>query len=631
MKKRYGILLAILLFFIPVYGSKVVASNDSIKKFYMDATVEDNGDILVKEIFDLAGNYNGFERVIQYRNPDVAKFDGSEEAFNGSDIYNGTSIQLVQIKGIPLNDGIDANSWKQMGTVFLEDTYAQSGSYGTYTTQEDSLGARYKIFNPASRNQAFYLEYRLTNMAVLHNDVAELGWNIFSDALVEDIDQFELTLHLPGNQDLLRGWAHGPLNGTIKLLDQKTVKVTIDHLQAKSAMDVRLMFDRNTIINSTKKTDVNAKEMILKVEGKRAEEANQRRKQAQLLYYGIYAFSGIWMLGLGLVILYVYYKYDREYRSDFNQKYFREFPNTYGPEIVGYLMNKKIETNELSASILNLVYKKVVQVDEIPNKKKKDYQLTYQPEKVASAQLTTAEMQLISWLFGKEKQITLRTFQKKAKSGYESFLTSYDVWKKEAQTEANSYRFYEAEGSKKVIPILYSIVGFFIAFGVLSITENIILGFLMIILAVIAIIYLASFTRRTKFGNDEFQKWKAFKNFLLDFGHFSDKELPEIVLWEKYLVYAVSLGCASKLSKVMQVRIQEMPDYVAMGMYPNMYDIGFMMAFNRSINHSVNSAVSNAISTRAAAQSSSSSAGGFGGGFSGGGGSFGGGGGGGRF
>ena len=35
-------------------------------------------------------------------------------------------------------------------------------------------------------------------------------------------------------------------------------------------------------------------------------------------------------------------------------------------------------------------------------------------------------------------------------------------------------------------------------------------------------------------------KWTAFKKFLNDFGSFDVKELPEIKLWERYLVFPVS-------------------------------------------------------------------------------------------
>ena len=116
-----------------------------------------------------------------------------------------------------------------------------------------------------------------------------------------------------------------------------------------------------------------------------------------------------------------------------------------------------------------------------------------------------------------------------------------------------------------------------------------------------------------------------------DFGTMDKKDLPEIVLWEKYLVYAVSLGCADKLSKTMQLRINEFNDTDLIDIHYSMRTMRDMMVFNRIMSSTVTTAVNNAYSAQSIANSSNSSGGGFGGGFSGGGGSFGGGSGGGRF
>ena len=130
---------------------------------------------------------------------------------------------------------------------------------------------------------------------------------------------------------------------------------------------------------------------------------------------------------------------------------------------------------------------------------------------------------------------------------------------------------------------------------------------------------------------EHYKKWKAFRNFLSDFGRFDEKELPEITLWEKYLVYAHILGCAKNLEKQMKFKIKEIyPDDNVPTMM-DFYIMDRMMDANiaRSITSTVHSAVSASNST--IASSTASSIGGSGGGFSGGGGSFGGGGGSGSF
>ena len=53
----------------------------------------------------------------------------------------------------------------------------------------------------------------------------------------------------------------------------------------------------------------------------------------------------------------------------------------------------------------------------------------------------------------------------------------------------------------------------------------------------------------------EYSKWLAHKRFLKDFGKFDSKELQEIVLWDRYFVTAVTLGCSNKVLEKMEMYI----------------------------------------------------------------------------
>lgn len=629
MKKWcYGILLFCLLW-IPTI---VFAEESGINRYYMDATILSNGDIRVKEGFDLNGTYNGFERIIRYQNPGSDSFDFTSDSYGGSDLHNGTGITLNRILGIEKSSlEIDSLS-NPVGDLFRK-TYSGYG-YQDYEEAQSITGATYKIYNPSSKNKAFYLDYTLENMGIVHEDVAELGWNIFSTELNEDIDSFVLYLHIPNNSETLRAWAHGPLNGNIELVDKETVKVTIDDLQKNTAMDVRVVFDKDILFAASKKSGVEALPKILNYEEKMANKANQERKKARILYYGILTISSVWFLGLIILLIRTYMKYDKEYKPSFIGKYYREFPDNLDPEIVGYLMNKKVSANDLSASILNLIYKKVIRAEKIQNEKgKEDFNLIYQNE-FANA-LSPREQKIIDWLFrtdpsenSQAMQIKMSEFKHKAKSRYDSFLGSFEDWQQQTLRDAQAMNFYENSNKGKTGLMIYAILGIFLAVFNIKVESNLFISVALIFTSVITILYGAAFTKRSVTGNESYAKWKGMKNFLNDFGNFSEKELPEIALWEKYLVYAVTLGCANKLAKTMEVKAREYnPTYTS---YYG-YSYSDMIFFHHSISVNVNSAVNTAISTRSAARSSDSSSGGFGGGFSSGGGSFGGGGGGGRF
>ena len=79
-----------------------------------------------------------------------------------------------------------------------------------------------------------------------------------------------------------------------------------------------------------------------------------------------------------------------------------------------------------------------------------------------------------------------------------------------------------------------------------------------LISTIVLFIYVWSVSKKTERGIEHYTQWKAFKKFLLDFGRFDEKELPEIVLWDLYLVYATVLGIADKVSKSMEIKIKQL-------------------------------------------------------------------------
>lgn len=635
MKRLYGIVIFLIVCcFIPICG---YASDYGIENFNMHVTVLPNGDLYVRELFTMNGSFNGMDRDILFKNPNAPIFDESKiESFEGSDIYNGTNIELVQIRSIPYTNSI---SWKELetaGTLFEEVSTASSGQSGVYTVSRNSNGESYRIFNPSSNRSAFYLEYILKDMAIQHNDISELGWNIFSKEFRESIHHLKVDIYLTNNKEDLRAWAHGPLTGEITLDGKNHVILTIDDLPAYTAIDTRIAFDQDFLIAPKKTTSINALDSIIQLETKLADEANQLREEARRqveeeqkrikrgrIIFGIV--GGIWIIGLGVLIRYVYKKHDKEYASTFKTQYFRDFPADYNPSTVGYLFHRSISSNDLSACLLNLIYKKAVTFEKID---KKDYKLTYYENKIA---LTKADEKLVKLIFTKP-EITLSEIKKKAKSGYSTFIKNYTEWQSVAKEDAEQEGFYETKIKIKALSSLYSLLG--LAIGIFSMQYSVVIGLIALASALISLIYFLSFTKKTKKGNEHYLKWKALKRFMEDFGRIDKKDLPEIVLWEKYMVYAVSLGCADKLAKTMELRINEFSEYDAMNMMYDMHMMRDMMYFNHVVNSSINSAVNSAYSAQSIANSSNSSGGGHGGGFSGGfsgGGSFGGGSGGGRF
>ena len=198
MKKWIWYLVFILVLLIP---GKVLAYDTD--KFYIEAYINDDGSMTVKEIISF--------------NQD--SFDGTN--FYTADIYNGSNLDINLIGALDkdlIGDEFPSNY--EVSKIFEENYYASNGDSGVYTINYTSYGYGYslRLYNPSSMNQAFYLEYTVDDVVVIHNDYAEVLWNFLGE-WQESIKDFQITVHLPGSSDEIRVWSHGALNGENKIVN----------------------------------------------------------------------------------------------------------------------------------------------------------------------------------------------------------------------------------------------------------------------------------------------------------------------------------------------------------------------------------------------------------------------------
>ena len=637
MKKLY--LFLILLIFPFIAHAEV---DYDITDYYITSDIEVAGGLKIKELIVLDGTFNGYERNIVYRNDSLEEWEAGNVNFEKSSIYNAAGIDNLKVAAMKVNGDVSFDTMKNISNYASEVDSANLGESNVYTTTKNSNGIDVRMYMPANNEKvAFYLEYVVANAVVMHNDVAELYFPFIGDKFSDDIDNVNVQVFLPAadTSNNFRIWAHGPLSGEINKYQNENKEnigliASIKDLKANTGFDIRVTFDKSLILvpQFLHHSNEDALDKILEVENKRADDANAKRKKIKAVYYSIkYAAIG-YLIFLIVMWIYIYVKFDKEYKADFKNKYNREFIDDYNVEVIDYLFNKNITPNAMSASIMNLVYKKNISVEEIPSdKKKKEYTFKL----LNKENLSKSEEYLIEFLFdtvGNGSEFTTKKLKDYAKStsSYSTFTSKYSTWKNNVIQEGQQQNFYESNTKIKFIGLIIALIGGLIFVTNILCNTDILIAYAIIIPIVIFAIYIMTFNRRTKSGNEDYAKWKAFKNFLNDFGTFDIKELPEIALWERYMVYATIFGLAKKVQKSMNVYIQELdpngtlyPYYYNSWMY---YDLNYAVA--DSVNSAVNSAVNYSINT-ANANSSYSSGSGFGGGFSsGGGGGFGGGGGG---
>lgn len=644
MKKISFILFSLFIMLLPIF---VYA--DGTTRYYIEVNVLDNGDAEVKELKLMDGEYNGYKTDIRYKSNGLTKFDGSKSSFEGSDIYNASALTDVKVYDVKFTT-TDFSIINNKNREFVLVNSAEKGDYGVYTKTTNSEGIEILSYQPSVYKRASLVTYTLKDLVVVHNDIAELAHDFIGTDYQEDISNLIIRINLPSSSKELRIFSHGPLNGKNRIIDDKSVEITYETLDKENAVDGRVVFDKSIVPNATKKSNVDGLGKILEVEKERANYANKlreaarkREKMLQTLAIIMEILLGIWLIGLIVIVYKFYNKNDKEYRSEFNGKYFRDFPEEYTPSTVSYLMNKSINNLSFNAGILDLIRKKAITIEEVTidkkglfkNKQQKDYKLSRNMNFNLDT-LSTSEKKLFNLLIGtvgNGDYVILGDMKEFSKdyNNAKRLISGYDSWRYACELEAETEEFYENTKKEKTNCILYSLIFIPITFLALLCGSNMGRVLLMDLFGILAIIYFSSATKRTKKGNEQYHKWKGLKNFLADFGRLDEKDLPEIKLWERYLVYATMFGLAAKVQNAMKMNLERMN-------YSDNIDFTYLYFenyyFSNSMTNAVNSSLSSArgtISTHELASSSDSSSGGYGGGSSFGGGGFGGGSGGGRF
>ena len=150
--RKFKLLLLFLMILFPTcinaYG---------IENYYIDATIESDGDILVEEYFNLTGQFNGMERIIKYANDDTYEFDSEMTSFGGSSIHNGSGLEIIEVKSVSINSKFSFDNVN--GTLFNRVYSAEKGDYGVYEENLTNYGKSLLIYNPSSYNKAFYIKY----------------------------------------------------------------------------------------------------------------------------------------------------------------------------------------------------------------------------------------------------------------------------------------------------------------------------------------------------------------------------------------------------------------------------------------------------------------------------------------
>ena len=616
LKRRIEVSVIFLVIFALLSSVTAYCADDRsyyMSGFKVNAQLDSQGNMDVTEeiTYEFDGSFRGVYRTL--------KTAGSEgvEAIEIRKIQNGRVSEFMQ---------------------------NNSEAEGSYQLINEGDGIRLKIFSAAEdESSTFAIKYRVLNAASKYNDIGELYWKFMGEDTDVKIENFQVEIKLPdgAEKEQIRIFAHGPLSGVSKIVDSRTVSLQVDKLMPHNFVEARVLFPPVLINNSKKVLNKDGLLNIMAEEKGFADEANAARRRARATI----AFSFVYVLLELLMIVYLYFKYDKEYKAKFMGEYFRELPGNYSPAVLSVLWNfGKVKPRDITATIMDLVRRKYLKLNVeqkeikwlLKNKVEEEYVFVKNKE-VDLAALTPHEKYFIDWMIytlGDGEKVSLTDIEQSSKtlSGAESFKTDYDTWVAQVKIEADSHSFLDKSTVKgQIFGAITAFIGMIYG-GITVVRHGNILGFIaLMVFSIILLIYSLLIRRRSKHGVEQFKMWKAFRKFLTHFSQIDKAELPAVILWEHYLVYAITLGVAKEVISQLKLVFRD-EDFNNSGltyMYYGHYRHNY--SYFDTIDNVTKTMVKTTESVYTQAISKMSSSSGGGGGFSGGGGGGGGGGGAGAF
>lgn len=626
-------------------------SQVSFAKSYSIDSVEINATL------DDAGNLNVFEQ---------RQYD-----FHGS--YNG--VYWLLPTGVNKSNGLDTNvTVTDAGILssgepqsFLNTATQDFGVDSTYAVYDEGSNKKVKLYSAhKDSTETFYIKYTINNLATRWSDTSELYWKFISDGW--DEDSHNVHLHIAFNSaaqnsesenELIKVWGHGNLNGTVKRTDN-SIEADIPVVYSDDFAEIRATFPTSWIAKAPEQPDAKLNQ-ILEEEKQYAEKANETRRRVKL-----YAWTTIGATIALFVITVIYtwtrlLKEKRHKQEIFSDKYFRDLPTNDHPLVLGYLyqMTHKRQSNLstlFSAELIKLADDKVVDIRSSEKKKllgKKTEVIIGQNQVVTqdssldhdqSETWFTIDRQFERLLFDTlfkltgsfdqhdRKQVNISALSHISRKRAQEYGEALEDWKFNLEGEYETKFVGSSRTQGSVVAVALIILTFVIGFFQFVTLSDMILGVMILISLInLAILTLGLYSFNTL--NDEglrvSAQLDALKKWLEEFTLLDEAIPNDIVLWNKLLVMATVFGIADKVMDQLKIHIPEMfedesviPYWWWFYGYHSHATFAPMESINSSINHLNAEAFS----------SSFSSASGSGGGFSsGGGGGFGGGGGGGAF
>ena len=521
---RKNILRIFLFFLISIVS---FAANYRIEKLDIEANLQKDGSMVVSE-------------AVTY---DIDEING---VYFDIDAKGFGELEDLQV----FEDDPNTSSFKEVDT----SNYEVSVSDELY---------RIKLYSKNQNNiRTFKFVYKLPEAIKVYDDVAQFNRKMVGQEWQQGINYITAKVIIPvsasyDNSNILV-FGHGPLTGEVDK-EGNTVVYRLNNYYPGDFLEAHILMEPEIFseYNKSKIVHKDMKQKLLDMEAKLADEANAERDKARRQpnkFKKLFGKQGL-MLGVlvsiwGALMFYIYGIYRRKNRvKNSVGKYLRELPDDSSPALVGSFMTDSIGGNEILATIVDLIRRKILRLE--TSEEKSIITLVGNTEKLSAQERVIVDIYIND--FGDGKSLDLKSFGFFQKVPM-STARKFEKWKTIIQSEMNRkdlvFEGFKGMGKDLFYKSLCGIILGIKFFG--NILEKAMESKMFLIIIIMGVILFISLTK-ARYPRKELaeakDKWQAFKNFLSDYSQLEEAKITSVHLWEQYFVYAVALGVSEKVVK----------------------------------------------------------------------------------
>ena len=599
-----------------------------LKNLDFTAQINEDGSMDVVETWDI--NISETNTLYKTFKIDKTKYSGISNVFV-QDITSGTNKNFKK-----------SDIWKY---------HLDKGHYFGGINNNNEYEIAWGVSIDTTTRKQYLIRYTVKDVIKKYNDCAELYWQIVGSDFEVSADSITGIIKLPNkvsNKDELKVWGHTEyLNGEIYVTDLDTVEFKVNKYKSGNFVEIRIAMPTYVMSKLENTSNINKIDSIIEQETKWANEANARRDRRNKNFKLLILATILVNTSIGIMFSKKIKKNKQFLEKNPNilpeqqLEYYRELPDKEETPLEAVFILKtgykqSCLPNVFSATILNFALKGYVRIEQ------EGKTIKILLNKIKTDELTGDEKKVLEILraASNNNELTMAELEKYIKNYPSKLMNLNSTFEKVSKTQASEKGKFDTNRFNKQIVYAEKNVGYIFILIIIIIASIFTIGYayknvqgMLITCTIISLAFFivvtiinlilnmkitTSFNGFTQKGINEQEQWKAFKKYMEDFSYLNEKEVPELVLWEKYLVYATAFGIADKVLKQLKVKYPELndPDTIhSMILFNSMYNSnGFNTKFINSIKTSTSRMYSSTYSSGSGGGGGFSGGGGFGGG-----------------